>query len=1010
MSALPPHHVARPRLTGPCRREDASLIVVEAAAGYGKSVFAAELVAVLGDVPVEVLLEEGPVSAMLLAGRLRSAVARAGFVAAAAAMSSAGEDPAGTVDAMLDAMADESYAIVVDDAHHAARDAAVLIDRIAARIARPGRLVVLARRLPPGAERLRRAEAVVLGAGDLALRGDEALAVCRDGFGLEVTPDDVRLLEAATDGWTAAAVLAASRAKRTDRRLRDVARPPESTARSGGAETPVTVMLDEALPALAADRAALSQLGRLPLLDRALVADVTGDDGFFDRAVALGLPLTPTGRGWWELPGPVRDHLASLEPVDEAALLSAARSYEERGELGIALQVLLAAGEATEAAALLERLDVAGLGAVDALELLAVYESLPDAVVARHPRATFHVARGCGAASLLGPRARLLDRLSEVTAERDPELRRAIDAEVAIDLVNKASPLEAEALGRRVLSGLGESEQFTRARALTAIAFGLCAHREPDGRLSTPALTEAAGVLDQAGSIYRALGCPEWVSGVAAPRALWTELGLGRATVAFDVLTDAIADCAGHPRRVGRLLFHRAQVLAELGRLDEGEEDLAAAERMAGQHGDAVVVAFAHWGRMAIASYRGDADATMRNAHEVEARRGDWWPAVGAEFLAEAADCLDRVGYPAQAQEYLSRSKDEPHRADRWTALAECALAARHGDPAVAEELASTVHRHGLFPKEEWRVTLLRAHARARRGDASAGALAARAFEEADRIGQPQAPFVREREVAESLLVLAAETGSPAAARLEVHALPRALAVLGRFELSRGGRAVAIRPGQSAQLLKLVAVSGGRVTAERAIETLWPSVEPSAGRHRLRTVLGRLREAAPDVVARDGEVLVLAPDVRLDLAQFEQEARQATAFGLADPGPAVALATSAISRYRGDVLPDDVYEEWADEPREAARRTMLELLDLCAEAAARRGDLDEVRRMVQRTIELAPYEDDRYLRVAQILNDQGRRGAALSVIRRARATLATLGVDLAPQLLELRDSLVTSPS
>jgi DNA-binding SARP family transcriptional activator len=73
---------------------------------------------------------------------------------------------------------------------------------------------------------------------------------------------------------------------------------------------------------------------------------------------------------------------------------------------------------------------------------------------------------------------------------------------------------------------------------------------------------------------------------------------------------------------------------------------------------------------------------------------------------------------------------------------------------------------------------------------------------------------------------------------------------------------------------------------------------------------------------------------------------------------------------------------------------MLDVLDLCATEAARQGNLDEARRMVERSLELAPYEDDRYLRVAEILQEQGRRGAALSVLRRAKAVLAPLGIEV----------------
>jgi hypothetical protein len=198
MTRLPPYHVARSRLTDRCQSADALVVVVEAAAGYGKSVFAAELVDSWGAVPIEVLLEEGRVSARLLVGRLRAAVARAGFVEAEGQMSRAREDPAGAVDAMVTALAGEVCAIVVDDAHHVTRDAGQLLEFIAGAISAPQRLVILARRLPPGTERLRRAGTVHFLADDLALLADESVELCRTGCGLKVTSEDGRLLDSAT--------------------------------------------------------------------------------------------------------------------------------------------------------------------------------------------------------------------------------------------------------------------------------------------------------------------------------------------------------------------------------------------------------------------------------------------------------------------------------------------------------------------------------------------------------------------------------------------------------------------------------------------------------------------------------------------------------------------------------------------------------------------------------------------------------------------------------------------
>jgi hypothetical protein len=85
--------------------------------------------------------------------------------------------------------------------------------------------------------------------------------------------------------------------------------------------------------------------------------------------------------------------------------------------------------------------------------------------------------------------------------------------------------------------------------------------------------------------------------------------------------------------------------------------------------------------------------------------------------------------------------------------------------------------------------------------------------------------------VTEALLPLAVETGLPAALALESSSLPVAVSVLGRFEVTDGGRAVEVGSGQGAQLLKFVAVSGGAVHTEQAIEALSgrTSLPPPAG-------------------------------------------------------------------------------------------------------------------------------------------------------------------------------------
>jgi DNA-binding SARP family transcriptional activator len=698
----------------------------------------------------------------------------------------------------------------------------------------------------------------------------------------------------------------------------------------------------------------------------------------------------------------VRDYLATLGPPDLPALVRAATHYEEQGELGIALRMLLAAGEAESAALLLAEADLKRTEAIDALELLAVTGRIPDAVLDRHPRALFHVARACGVAAFLAPRSKLLQRLNQTVGDDDPRLRRAIDAELATDIINTESPVDALPLARSVLASATADEQLTRARALTVMGQATCFRRDENGTLSDGTLREAAEYFEQAMQIYLALGYGEAVNGPAIERAIRVELGGGHPEAALKVLDVALAHVTATPRRFSTTLRFRAQALTELGRHDESQAALDEVLRIAAQCPGSSMVAQVHWERMVLASMRGDGASAVDHANQVEANASDWWAAVGMEFMAEAADCLDRAGQTAAAWRYLERVhagarqlRVEPH-----LAMAESAVLARHGDPALAEERLIGVHRFGIAPRERWRVTLLRAYAAWRRGDPDAGPLAARAFEEAARLGQPQLPLIRERELTEAVLALALETGSPAAEALDVSSLPVSVSVLGPFEITSGGRPVAIGPGQATQLLKIVALSGGKLLAEQAIEALWPEVDPGVGRNRLRTVLARLRQAVPEAVQRDGELLALGEAVRLDLAQFHREARQALALRTADAGSALALARSAMARYRGELLPHDLYESWAEEPREAARRTMLELVHLSATAAAVRGDLDEARRMVERALELAPFEDDSYLSVARIFRQDGRRGAALSVLRRARAVLAPLGIDVPLELPE----------
>ncbi len=951
MLRLPPHHIPRPRITDRCNGYQ--VIVVEAAAGYGKSVLAAELVDVWRSIAIGVQLEHGGVDASLLAARLHEAARRSGFTDAGVA-SATSQGPVGALDAMIAALAGECCTFVIDDAHNAREDAANLIEHLATQLEGAQRLVVLGRQLPKGSSRLRRAEFLQLTAADLALIPAETLVLCRSGFGLEASPEAAEVLDRATQGWTAATVLAAARAVRTGQSVAAVAEAATGPGHPGGA---VAAILEEALLALGpSGRPLLAQIARLPLLDADLVAVVARDEEFFDRARQVGLPFAPARGQWWDLPGPVRDYLAGLAPRDADTMLAAAEEYRRRGELWSALELLLASGEAKEAASVMATIPPAVEETLDTMELRARFEQFPDPAVDDHPEILVLLARRLGHAGLYSLCCELLGRARDIARARGDEvLDRAARAEmVKVRFLAEMKYARAEEEAREVLARSSPEERLTRARANEFLGFALCRRVDSAGRLDEAALDEADDCLARASAIYRDLGMRSAASFVAVDRAVHIDFPRGRVAGAKEGIEQALVMVADRPRARGFVMVWRELFAAELGDDELCRSSAAEVFQVAEQIKSPFLAAQGHWKLAVLASYREDGESALHHLRETELLRGAWWGLLSGEFLAEAADLLDRVGYEALALEYLARARDEPGDAGHLVALAEAAIEARHGDPVLAERRLVALAQQRLDAREQWRVTLLRGFAAYRRGGHDqAGALAARACEQAAQLGLWQAPLLRERVVTEQLLGLATATGQPAVLALKATALPMFVAVLGRFELTVAGRSVSLVPGQEARLLKFVAASGGQVHSEQAIEALWPEAGRAEGRNRLRTVLHRLRLGAGEVLARSGETLVLGTGLRVDLAEFLAEAERAQALAATDPALGAAVANGAIARYRGDVLPEERYEDWAEKPRRSARSVMLGLLDLCAKSggrprrprrlAPRRGEVDRAR-------------------------------------------------------------------
>jgi DNA-binding SARP family transcriptional activator len=155
-----------------------------------------------------------------------------------------------------------------------------------------------------------------------------------------------------------------------------------------------------------------------------------------------------------------------------------------------------------------------------------------------------------------------------------------------------------------------------------------------------------------------------------------------------------------------------------------------------------------------------------------------------------------------------------------------------------------------------------------------------------------------------------------------------AIELLGRSTVSVDGQRVASdswRSRRASDVVKLLALAPDhRIHRLQVMEALWPESEPEASGGNLRKALhfARLALADEHAIVNEHGVLVLAPEARIetDVEWFEAASERALETG------DTATCRDAADLYRGDLLPNDLYESWTVEPRVRLRRRYLDVL------------------------------------------------------------------------------------
>lgn len=898
-------------------------------------------------------------------------------------------------------------------------------------------------------DRLRgQGQVLELGGVELAFVADEVPAVLE----AELDADARELagsLHAATRGWPAAVRLAceAMRALAPEDRGAAV----ERLRRPGGA-----LFGYLAREVLAQEPPAVRELVRLTARLERVQPDLCATLGIAGAAEALrslarrGLFDEEPGLGadWFAPTALTRDvalaELALAEDERAALHACAARWYAAHGEPALALRSLRVTGDDAAVAALLVEHGPALLrsGEVQAVVEAgdALHDSARDAALDRL-LGEAHQLRGDWDEAL-----RCLDRAAGSDAAIDPglawriglihHLRGQLDAALAAYGRGRADApsgdtallhawhgsahwLRGDADASRALAARAHEVALAagddRALAAAHTALAMLAALDGDRAVNDTHYLRALDHAERAGDVLQVIR----IRVNRGSRNL--EEGHYDAAIAELDLAIRLADLGGFGTFRALALTNRGESHLRLGRLEEAIADLDTARSVYQRLGsDDVVYPLGILGD--VYRERGDL-ALARAAYEEAARRAE---AMGdVQALVPALAGLARV---------LAADDPDVARAAATRAVAYGAGMGQVGALLAAGHVALAAGDHDAAAAAAAEAGAVARVRRERAGLAEALELEGRAADtERARRGALEQAVAVWRDLhnplgaARAELALAHEVGGPlatlgAAAEARLRELgarpdlarldgapPAAVSIeaLGGFRVLRDGAAVPRsewRSRKARDLLKILVARHGRpVQRDALIEALWPGEDPARCANRLSVALSTLRGVLDPqrrygadrfVASTGGAVALDLEHVDVDLEAFLREAGTGLALRAEGRGAeAHEHLVAAESAYAGDLLEEDLYEDWAVAAREDARDTYIRVARCLAADAREAGDRDGAVRFLLRVLERDPFDEEAHLALVGAFAEAGRHGEARRAFRAYRARMDEIGVE-----------------
>ena len=207
--------------------------------------------------------------------------------------------------------------------------------------------------------------------------------------------------------------------------------------------------------------------------------------------------------------------------------------------------------------------------------------------------------------------------------------------------------------------------------------------------------------------------------------------------------------------------------------------------------------------------------------------------------------------------------------------------------------------------------------------------------------------------------------------------------LLGRFEVARDQRILKVDAWsrrKAALLLQHLALER-RAVKDQVIEILWPESAPDSGTNNLYQTLHVLRQTLDTALGSgtgeamlsfEGGILSLNADVWVDAEEFERLC----------VGSSSEALQQALALYQGDLLPENLYDDWTQARRAALQRLQRETVLRLAAYLQENSDYEAAISLVTPLLSRDPTDETAHREVMRLYALSGQRHEALRQYQR----------------------------